>query len=67
MMPVSLPMAAKLWLASHEFLLLVSMMALKMKVSKISPCSEDSQNRKVRETKRGGANKGCGRSPGVGG
>lgn len=42
MMPLSLPMAAKLWLASHEFLLLVSMMALKMKVSKISPCSEDS-------------------------
>lgn len=42
MMPLSLPMAAKLWVASHEFLLLVFMKALKMKVSKISPCSEDS-------------------------
>lgn len=53
MMPLSLPRAAKLWLAAHEFLLLVSVKALKMKVSKISPCSEDSQNRKVRETERG--------------
>lgn len=41
-MPLSLPMPAKFGLASHEFLLLVSMKALKMKVSKISLCSEDS-------------------------
>lgn len=49
-MPLSLPVAAKLWLASHEFLFLVSVKALKMKVSKISPCSQESLRRKVRET-----------------
>lgn len=67
MMPLSLPRAAKLWLAAHEFLLLVSVKALKIKASKISPCSEDSLRIERSGKQRGGANKGCGRSPRVGG